>query len=216
MSARVVDPDRTLARVLDRPRIAVTKSAVILGLYVAAGLGAAAMPFARLPGDWPTIAVVALLVLAFVVGQYVVRYDAWIHIGTLVAAGVFVVCTGMAAHSSVLSWHGERVDAVVTGVSVLRGPHGSRTYHYVLADDQKHPIQGHLPEVSPEFDIGDRVTIVVDRHNWVDPQTPGAVAAARPLWISALIGLALTMALSALGGRGQGTESRLRPGSGGI
>ncbi|MFD0580383.1 hypothetical protein [Dactylosporangium darangshiense] len=201
---------------LHRPRTAVTKAAVILGLYVVAGLGAAAMPFARLPGELPAIAVVVLLVAAFVVGQQLVWYNGWIQIGGVLAAAVFVICTGLAAHSSVLSWHGDRIEAVVTGVSVTRGSHGSTTYHYVLVDDQQRPIPGHLSEDDPEFDRGERVTVVVDRHNWVDPETSGEVGAARPLWIAALTGLALTTILSVLGGRSQGSGRAPRSGPGGV
>ncbi|HTJ34609.1 MAG TPA: hypothetical protein VL738_15390 [Dactylosporangium sp.] len=189
---------------------------MILGLYVGAGLGAAAMPFARLPGEMPAIAVAVLLVAAFVVGQQLVWYNGWIQIGGALAAGVFVICTGMAAHSSVLSWHGERIEAVVAGVSVTRGSHSSTTYHYGLVDDQGRPIPGHLSELDPEFDRGERVTVVVDRRNWVDPQTTGEVGAARPLWIAALIGLALTTVLSVLGGRSRGSGRAPSSGPGGI
>lgn len=205
-----------MARVLHRPRTAVAKSSVILGLYLGAGLGAAAMPFARLPGEWPAIVVAVLLVAAFVLSQQLVWCSGWIQIGGAVAAAVFVFCTGLAAHASVLRWHGDRVEAVVTDVSVTHGSHGSRTYHYVLVDDQERPIPGHLSEVDPEFDIGERVTVVVDSHNWVDPKTSGEVGAARPLWIAALIGLALTVVLSVLGGRSQGTGRAPRSGPGGV
>ncbi|WP_432982126.1 hypothetical protein [Dactylosporangium sp. CA-233914] len=166
---------------LHRPRTAVTKSAVILGLYVVAALGAAAMPFARLPGEWPTIAVAALLVAAFVVGQQLVRYNFWLQLGGLLAGAAFVFCTG---------------------------------YHYVLKDDQERPIRGHLSDSVPEFDIGERVTVVVERHNWVDPQTPSEVGDARSLRIAALIGLALTMVLSVLGPASSTADGRRRVWSG--
>jgi hypothetical protein len=183
---------------------------VILGLYVVAALGAAALPLARLSGELPAIVTAVLLVAAFVVGQQLVWYNGWLQIGGVLAAAGFVICTGLAAHSSILSWHGDRVEAAVTGVSVTHG------YHYVLVDDQGHPIPGHLSEADPEFDIGDRVSVVVDSHNWVDPKTSGEVGAARPLWIAALISLALTMVLSVLGGRSRGSGRPPRSGPGGV
>jgi hypothetical protein len=205
-----------VGRVPHRPVSAAAKSAMILGLYVAAGLAAAAVVFARLPGLLPMATVSLLLVAAFVVGQQLVWYSWWAQLGGFFAAAVFVVCTFLAAHSSVLAWHGNRVEAVVRDVAAVHGPRQSETYLYVLVDADERRIPGHLSEDSPEFDVGEEVTVVVDRRNWVDPETTGEVDAARPLWLAALIGLVLTVVMSVLGGRSRGTGQPPRHGPGGI
>jgi hypothetical protein len=198
-----------------RPRTAAGKSMTILGLYLAAGLGAAALPFARLAGDWPLFAVAVLLVAAFVVGQQLVWYSWWTQLGGVLTAAAFVFCTGLAAHSSLLSWHGNRVEAIVTDVTTAQGPR-STTYVYPLRDIQGRRIPGHLSEATAEFRVGDEITVVVDRGDWVDPKTIGEVDTARPFWIAAVIGLVLTVAMSVFGGRSQGTGEPPERGPGGI
>jgi len=181
-----------------RPRTAVTKSATILALYLGAAVAAAAASFAGLPGAGPTLVGVVSLVAAFVVGQQLVWYPRWAQMGGLVAAATLVICGSLAVGSSVLSWRGERVEAVVTDVSVVGSPH-PRAYLYVLTDAQGRRIPGRLREDLPEFDLGDKLSVVVDRGNWVAPETTDEVAAARPLWTAAAIGLALTAVISVLG-----------------
>lgn len=205
-----------MGRVPRRPRSAAAKSATILGLYVAAALAAAAVPFARLPGLGPMATVCVLMMAAFVVGQQLVWYSWWAQLGGLFAAAVFVVCTFLAAHSSVLAWHGNRVEAVVTDVAAAHGPRGSEAYQYVLVDAHERRIPGHLSEYGSEFDVGEEVTVVVDRRNWVDPKTTGEVDAARPLWLVAVIALLLTTVMSVLGGRSRGTGRPPRRGPGGV
>lgn len=205
-----------MGRVAHRPRTAAAKSATILGLYAAAALAAAAVPFARLPGFRPFVPVCLLLVAAFVVGQQLVWYSWWAQLCGFFAAAVFVVCTFLAAHSSVLSWHGNRVEAVVSDVSTVHGPRQSDSYLYVLMDADGRRIPGYLSEDSPAFDVGEEVTVVVDRRNWVNPETTGEVGAGRPLWLAAVIGLVVTIVMSVLGGRGQGTGQPPRHGPGGI
>lgn len=198
-----------------RPRTATARSATIVGLYVGAAAVAAAAPFARLPGAGATLVAVVALVAAFVVGQQLVWYPRWAQVGGLLAAAVFVVCGGLAAQSSVLSWHGERVEAVVTDVSVA-GSHRTKSYVFVLADGQGRPLPGRLREDFREFERGDRVTVVVDRGNWFDPRTTGEVAAARPLGVAAAIALAVTTLMAVLGSRRAGTGQPPRRGPGGL
>jgi hypothetical protein len=202
-----------MVRRFRRPRTPTAKAATVLGLYVAVAAIAAVLPFARLPGDWTTATVTLMLVVAFVVGQQLVRYGFWAQLGGLVAAGLFVVTTGLAAHSFVLMAHGERVRATVTRTVTVHGPRGSRTYLYSLADDQGHGIDGQLVEGTPEFDTGERVDVVVDRRDWVAPKTTGEVDAATPLGIAALVGFALTVLMSVFAGhsRGSGPPPRRGP-----
>jgi hypothetical protein len=191
---------RAVARSLHRPRTAVGKSATIGGLYVIAALVAAMLPFVRLLSSWSMPLSCVALVIAFVVGQQLVSYNGWIQIGGFFVAGVLVVPAGLAAPSTALALHGDRVAAVVTGV-VAHGSHNSRTYHYALAAADGHRIPGHLVEIGDDYAVGDVVTIVVDRHGWVDPKTTGEVDAVGALWLTAAIGLLFIVVLSALGGR---------------
>jgi hypothetical protein len=189
------------------------KAATILGLYGAAGAIAAVLPFARLPGDWPTATVTLALAAAYVVGQQLVRYGFWAQLGGLVAAGLFVVTTGLAAHSLVLMAHGERVQATVTRIDTVHGPRAVRTYLFSLTAGHGRPIGGQLTESTREFDVGDRVEVVVDPRGWIAPKTTGEVDAATPLGITALVGFALTVVMSVFAGhsRGSGPPPRRGP-----
>jgi hypothetical protein len=203
-----------VARSPHRPQSAIGKSATILGLYLVAALVAALVPFARPLSGWSIYLSGAALVLAFVVGQQLVWYNGWIQIGGVIAASVLVFPAGLAAPSSVLRLHGDRVTAVVVDV-VGNGSYRSRTYQYTLAADGR-PIPGHLVTTSDDYPIGSEVAVVVDRHGHVDPKTTGEVDTVGPLWLTAGVGLMLTAALSALGGRGSGSGRPPRRGPLGI
>jgi hypothetical protein len=71
-------------------------------------------------------------------------------------------------------------------------------------------------EIGDDYAVGDEVTIVVDRHGWVDPKTAGEVAAAAALRLTAVIGLLFTVVLAAFGGRSRGSGQPPRRGPFGI
>ncbi|WP_432981812.1 hypothetical protein [Dactylosporangium sp. CA-233914] len=196
---------------MHRPRTVATKSAVILGLYVLAALGAVALQFVRLPANVPMVLVVLLLVAAFVVGQQLVWSNGWGQIATFLAAGVFVTCTAMATHSLTLSWHGDEVDAIVTDVN-----HGRNGNHYTLEDSRHRSIAGQVTTFDDDYRVGDVVTVVVDRSDWVNPQTPYDVSTGRPVAIVALVGFVLTAAITIPGARTRGSGRPPRKGPFGI
>jgi hypothetical protein len=182
-----------------RPRTAVTKSATILGLYLAAALAAIAVAFVQLSYSASHAVVAVLFVAAFVVGQQLVRYEGWVQIVGALAAAVFVFCTFVATPVTVLTWHGDTVPAKIVDVSMH---HTSRRTEYVygLADSGSHRIAGDLTETYLAYNLGDSVTVVVDRDNWVAPETIDDVESERPLWIAVLIGLVIVVAVSIRGG----------------
>ncbi len=183
-----------------RPRRTMTKAGTVAGLYVIAALFAAPVSFAHLPGDWPTEVVVILVVAAMVVGQQLVRIRFWTGFGCLLAGGTLVITTFFGTHATVLALHGKRVTVVVTGRSVIHNSK-STSYLYDLTDLTGHRVPGQLAADFDDYSVGDPVVVVEDRGGWVSPETPGSVAAARPLWIAAFGSLVAALAIASVGVR---------------
>ena len=176
-----------------------------MSLYLGAGLVAVAVSFAGLPGDRSAEVSMATVVAAFVVGQQLVRYDARAQFGGFFAAALFVVSVNFAVPMTVLAVHGERVSATVADLRSVTPPLGMGShYRYGLVDAQGRRIAGFLVEPSRAFVVGDQIMVVVDRRDWVAPQTTNEVDEARPYLLAALIGFVLTVAMSLIGGHSRG------------
>jgi hypothetical protein len=156
----------------------------MLVVYLAAGLAAGLVAFARLPGEIPTVAVAAVWIGAFLICRRLGQETVASVCVELVTGIVFVMTAFYTVHASTLAVRGVQVQATVTDISTAR-TRGSTTYSYRLAGPDGHPVKGgRLAEQSSGFDVGDKVTVIADPDGLVAPEKPGEVATVRRWWIA--------------------------------
>jgi hypothetical protein len=115
------------------------------------------------------------------------------------AAAMSAILTLIWAPLAMLDVHGEQVTAVVTGERISHGKHNE--YHYSLHRLDGRPIFGELIEYADYYAVGDRVDVVVDRREEVDPVDASDLQNERTTGIAAAVCLVLAGALAVTVGR---------------
>ena len=171
--------------------------ATVLGPYVAVALVVVLLVFARVPATWSVGISLMAWAVALLIGLRLVRVagSGWSVIGGAVAGLVFVLTASSGVHATTLELRGVFVYSTVIEVG-SSDSRASITCVYTLAGPDGRQIAGHLSEsgdlLSSHRRVGDHLLVVADPDGLVDPETPGQVANARPVWIANVVSFVVT------------------------